>query len=194
MRRQLRPFYSPEELARVYSRPYDHTNWPDHIERVNKTAEILHNMLPRSVADLSCGDGAIVAKACLPLNVPAYLADYAGVPITGMFASGAPGMSLSGPIEKTIHKIPPVDVFVLSETLEHVEDPDGLLRLIRDKAKRLLMSTPVGEATDHNPEHYWGWDTDDIDEMLMEAGFRKRQYELITPYPAYYTFQIWRAL
>lgn len=178
MRRQLRPFYDPMKLIAVYGRRYDHTQWPDHVLRVEHTAELLQKMQPTSVADLSCGDAAIVNRAgCRRM---ALLGDY------------TPGWPYYGPIEHTITEIPPVDVFVCSETIEHVEDPDGLLVAIRGKAKRLLLSTPIGEDNDDNPEHYWGWDVDDVDRMLAAADWTERQVERYAPSPdPYYTFQIW---
>ena len=179
MRKQLRPFYTAEELARVYEEPYDHTRWPDHIDRVRHTAEILHSMDHASVADLSCGDGAIVRQA--GLTCPVTLGDYNG------------NWDWTGPIELAIDLIDPVDVFVLSETLEHVQDPDNLLRKIRAKADRLLLSTPCGEVSDENPQHYWGWDAQGIQEMLSAAMWRPLgNPEMFNPPPHYYTFQIWR--
>lgn len=176
--RQLRPLRPAEEDARLYAATYDHTRWADHRARVTYTAVILAAMAPASVADLSCGDGAIVGAA--GLACPAWLGDL------------TPGWPYHGPVEQTIMQIPAVDVFVCSETLEHVHDPGGLLALIRGKAARLLLSTPAGEDDDRNPEHYWGWDTGDLDAMLAAAGWADRTVELFTPPPAYYTFQIWR--
>lgn len=180
MRRQLRPLRTPAEDALLYAARYDHTWWADHRARVAHTAAILAAMAPASVADLSCGDGAIVAAA--RPGCPVFLGDL------------TPGWPYCGPVECTISEIPAVDVFVCSETLEHVQDPAGLLALIRGKAARLLLSTPAGEDDDRNPEHYWGWDTGDLDAMLATAGWAQRTVELFTPEPepAYYTFQIWR--
>jgi hypothetical protein len=190
MRRQLRPFYSAEELARVYDHPYDHRHWSDHRDRVAFTADLLGHMRPKSVADLSCGDGAIVRYANLG-DIPTFLGDYAGVPMSAASNVPGPGIDICGPIEETIHLIEPVDVFVCSETLEHIEDPDGLLRDIRAKASRLLLSTPSGESDANNPEHYWGWNTTDIDIMLKAAGWTDSAVQLRSWPPHYYTFQIW---
>jgi hypothetical protein len=163
----------------VYARPYDHTDWPDHVERVAYTARLLRAMSPHNVADLSCGDGAVVGMA--QLSDIAFLGDYTG------------GRDFTGPIERTIEEIPPVDVFVCSETLEHIEDPDALLRAIRGKARRLLLTTPCGESDARNPQHYWGWDTSDLDAMLAAAGWTARDVTLFTAESnAYYTFQVWR--
>jgi hypothetical protein len=72
-----------------------------------------------------------------------------------------------------------VDVFVLSETLEHVERPAELLAAIRKKARHLLLSTPLAEFDDRNPEHYWGWDKAGIRELLDVAGWRADHFETL---------------
>jgi len=179
VRKQLRPFYSPQELTEVYSKQYDSSSWVDHQLRITYTADILRIMNPKNVADLSCGDGLIVTQAGLIPN--SVMGDY------------TPGWDEQGRIEETIHSLrdDTVDVFLLSETLEHVEDPDALLYAIRRKAKRLLLSTPNGEDDDRNPQHYWGWDTNDIDRMLRAADWHYRVPTLFCPPPGYYTFQIW---
>lgn len=180
MRRQLRPFHTAEQLAALYARPYDHTRWPDHIERVAHTTAALDRFAvmlgARSVADLSCGDGAIVNRSTHPWDLKV-LRDLA---TTGL------------PVEEQINLLAPVDVFVCSETLEHVQDPDALLAAIRPKARGLLLTTPHGESDDTNPEHYWGWDSQDLDGMLAAAGWGERAMELFTPRaPSPYVFQIW---
>lgn len=183
---QLRPFYSPEQRAALYSAPYKHAKWPEHKFRVAHTAQALREMNPASVADLSCGDGAVVGQA--GLSCPVILGDI------------TPGHSFTGPIEETVSLIPGVDVFVCSETLEHVQDPDALLRAIRVTAARLLLTTPDGETHPAKPEwgnheHYWGWDTDELASMLEAAGWEPEvPVEVYAP-PVdrpYYAYQIWR--
>ena len=184
MIKQLRPFYTPEERAAVYDHQYNHTNWADHIERVQYTAQALHDMEPTSVADLSCGDGAIVQAAFLG-DIPITLGDLVPNPAYQYF----------GPIEETVDHIEYVDVFLLSETLEHVEDPLWLLKKIRERAQRLLLTTPDSEWDSGNPEHYWGWDQDGIADLLAEAGWENTVSHLWTPQSVqHYTFQIWEAM
>jgi 2-polyprenyl-3-methyl-5-hydroxy-6-metoxy-1,4-benzoquinol methylase len=187
-RTQLRPFYSEAERAQVYGRSYDHTRWGDHIERVAVTAGLVAGAVNRfrltSVADLSCGDGAIVQLARrTALTGRAVLGDLVK----------RPGLDIAGPIEETILQLMPVDLYVCSETLEHVEDPDELLRRVRDKARFLVLSTPDGETGSDNPEHYWGWDRDDVRAMLQAAGWNPQSMLTLRSEPSYYTFQIWLA-
>lgn len=160
MRTRLRPKYTDEELAHIYQRPHDHTRWSDHMLRVDITTNIAKWVAEQcectSVADLSCGDGWIVDLLDLPET---YKGDF------------APGYEYTGPIEKTIDEIPDVDLFICSETIEHLDDPDAVLGKIANRAKRLVLSTPIGEADDSNPEHYWGWNVDDVKAMLHDAGW-----------------------
>lgn len=154
---RLRPPYTADELRQLYPVPHDHTAWPDHRLRVELTVALLKWMEPTSIADLSCGDGA-VANA-FPWVLPRFLGDL------------APGHPFHGPIEDTLDLVPSVDVFVCCETLEHLDDPDLVLSRIRGKARRLVLSTPDGEMTDGNPQHYWGWDREGVRHMLLVAGW-----------------------
>ena len=156
---RLRPKYSEEELKVLYSTPNDHTKWWEHAARTELTIAFALTLLPQigSVADLSAGKNAAIALSLDADEV--YLGDF------------AEQYEIEGPIEETICEIPTVDAFVLSETLEHVDEPDVVLSLIRDRSKYLILSTPNGETTPHNPEHYWGWDTEGISELLETTGW-----------------------
>jgi hypothetical protein len=135
-----------------------------------------------SVADLSCGANEIVSA--LPIYHK-YIGDF------------APGYEIQGPIEETIDQIPYVDLFILSETIEHLDKPDEFLARLRDKTSRLVLSTPIAEGKDEesfNLEHYWGWDQECIKTMLLEAGFETElmRVDLLTEVPRYMLpTQIW---
>jgi hypothetical protein len=166
VRQRLRPAHSPEALAEIYAKPHDSTRWNDHIVRVDVTRALVKGLLrvdvpegsndPPTVADLSCGNGRIASNLGVR-NV-----------ILGDFA---PGYAHTGPIEKTIDEIDPVDVFICSETIEHLDDPDAVLRKIRQKARHLVLSTPIEAWDETNPEHYWAWDREEVEVMLFRAGF-----------------------
>jgi hypothetical protein len=177
MRTRLRPAYSDEQLAAIYPKPHRHHLWPEHILRVQTLIAMCKWVGPvESVADLSCGDGTIAkAVAARPI-----LGDLA-------FDTGR----LTGPIEQTIGTIQAVDLFILAETLEHLDDPDGILRQIRAKAKYLVLSTPVGEKDGGNPEHIWGWDINDVEDMLTDAEFSPMQMTTLHFPLTHVIFQCW---
>lgn len=169
---RLRPRYSDEELKRIYATPHDHTKWADHHLRVEMTISLAswtaRQFSCTSIADLSCGDGTIVKCLAPTLPSSSVRAPFSSVHL-GDFA---PGYQYTGPIEKTIHQVPNVDMFICSETVEHLDDPDTVLWEIGQVAETLIVSTPIGETTDvRNPEHYWGWDVDDVTAMLENAGW-----------------------
>lgn len=170
-RKRLRPMPSAAELARMYATPHDHTRWADHLIRVDVTAMIGAWMLRDRrigavIADLSTGNATI----------PRDIADMANMPRESLILGDfAPRYEHVGPIEQTIERLDDdsVDLFVCSETVEHLDDPDAVLARVRAKAHRLLLSTPIGETDpDGNPEHVWGWDVEAVESMLSGAGWR----------------------
>ncbi len=177
MRVRLRPAHTPERLAELYRKPHDHRKWEDHKLRVDVTIQVCRYLFKGgSVADLSCGDGTIASA----LNASeTFLGDF------------APGYGIHGPIEQTLDQIPKVDLFVCCETLEHLDDPYAVLRKIRDKCHSLVLSTPVGETTDENPEHYWGRDTDGVYELLQWSGFTAAVQTVVGVPDRKVVFQVW---
>lgn len=184
MRVRLRPTPSAEELASMYSAVYDHSRWSDNLFRVAVTAALAAPVMPSGgvVADLSCGDGAIPRRIADQCQGRAILGDLVA------------GYDHTGPIEETVHSLAgPVDMFVCSETIEHVDNPQAVLAAVRPVTRRLLLSTPDGETSTANPEHVWGWDAEAVDDMLRTAGFKPELHTTLDCRPAggTYAFQIW---
>jgi hypothetical protein len=158
MRVRLRPAYSEAELAQVYQTPHQHLQWTDHQLRVQMTIAFASWFKDvASIADLSAGDAAIINA--IP-TVTRYIGDF------------APSYEFIGAIDETIDLIPKVDLFICSETIEHLDDPEKTLAKIRAKTKALIVTTPDGEINDGNPQHYWGWDSDGVRTLLEGAGFK----------------------
>lgn len=157
MRKRLRPAYDANGLAKVYATPHDHSVFKDHRLRVAMTIGFA-SWFERisSVADLSAGDATIINAIDAPTK---YIGDF------------APGYEFTGAIDETIHQIPMVDLFICSETIEHLDDPETTLKLIRAKTRSLILTTPIGEDNADNPQHYWGWDEEGIRDLLVGAGF-----------------------
>jgi len=164
--KQLRKFWNEQELAEIYAKPHDHTKWGHgHHLRIEFSINLgrwaKQNYRCNSLGDLSCGNAAAAhGIACNNL----FLGDF------------APGYQFTGPIEQTIYQMPNVDLFVNLETLEHLEEPGEVLKLIRAKSRTLLLSTPIEAWEDGTPEHYWAWDTEGVESLMTEAGWKPTMY------------------
>lgn len=163
-RLRLREAHTPEVLAQIYATPHDSSRYGRGTTmRVEMTIGFAQAVWPgvetMLVADLMCGDGKIASNLGL-------------TPILGDIA---PGYPITGPIERTLDEIDSdsLDLFVLSEALEHLDDPLSVLIKIRWKSKRLLVTTPMEAYDDlwENPEHYWAWDRAGVEDLLQRAGW-----------------------
>lgn len=166
MIRRLRGLPPLDVLAAMYPEPHDHRLYGrGHHERVEATialaVDTIHPGDREVVADLSCGN-AVIPRAIAARRRELHLGDLAGVRDLQPSEEG-----YLGPIEETVELLPGgVDVFVCSETLEHLDDPTYVLRRIRSRSQRLVLSTPLECWDDGNPEHLWAWDRDGVELLL----------------------------
>ena len=176
---------------RTYPDGYQHTVWPDHVERVAASVKFIRTwveeggLIVDSIADLSCGDGTIPRELSLSLR--------AGRLVLGDI-NRQEGLHIVGPLPDTLGSLTPgVDLYVCSETIEHMDDPDFLLQQLRMKSKYLFLSTPVSEPLHYgNAEHYWSWSVDDMSQMLVEADWSPVDHVVFVPASDQtYTFQFW---
>lgn len=164
--------------------------WPIHRLRTKITGGIIAWQAPRTVCDPACGDASLLeaAHALHPIE-RAYLGDISLANITNLQVS-FPHERFTRDAMQTLLEIPHVDLILLTEFLEHVEDPDAYLRQAREKADMLVASSPLDEKGG-NPEHLWGWDAGGYQQMLMDSGWRPESGTLLTL--SGFTFQIYTA-
>jgi len=184
--KRLRSLPSPAELAVMYATPHDHRLYGrGHDERVEATVALAKASIDvwdrGYVADLSCGNGEIARRIAGRSTI---LGDL------------APGYGIVGPIEETAARVGWVNVWVLSETLEHLDDPVKVLREIRPRAGRLVLSTPLGCWDDTNMEHVWAWDCEGVEELLAEAGWMVTAFDQVDSrtYGEPYLYGLWVAV
>jgi len=180
----------------TYDEPYDSTRWEEHIRRVHWTIDQFiqwHGSTQRvgaidDLIDLACGDASI------PLGIGQAVG--ATVDLGDLLPHTAVPLSFTGPIEETVKlatRRQRYDLLVCTEVLEHLRDPDQVLRDARNLATNILVTTPVDEAHDsENVEHLWSWGTEDVRKMLWDADFRVTEYHN-TLHGGYYTYQLWIA-
>jgi len=198
--RAARPEGEAAFYAERYPDGYRHDAWPDHVERVAASVELLRSYAARfrTAADLSCGDGAILRG--LPELERVWLGDL-NPSAPAEWPEGTTWILEPGVLPDSLEHLPErVDLFVLSETLEHLDDPDAVLARLTQYARYLFVSTPVAERADSgNPEHYWSWGTTDVHEMLVDAGWGPLEQRVLIPvttasYQDAYRYQLWLAV
>jgi hypothetical protein len=170
---RLHDKHNPDVLAEMYAAPHDPMSGVGHSQRLVITAGFATVMIAtecrKTVADLSCGKDATVDQQLWRRGGELHLGDMAVLPVEVEATT-----KHVGPIEDTIDLIPSVDLFVCTETLEHLDAPSDVLGKIRAKADRLLLSTPVNnwEDRDRNLEHYWAWDREAVEAISVNAGWQ----------------------
>ncbi len=197
MKTQLRPFWSDEELTKIYATPYDHTKWSDHKDRMAWIMRTLREQWPRTsagdayelaVADLSCGDAYIVHQLVEWGWVGKYeLGDVVPTHHTTLIGS----IDETIPLLTRVDGVPSFDLVVCTETIEHVRDPESILVGLRNVGHRLLLTTPIDEAATgiDNPEHYWSFTVEDMRELLEDAGWTMRHFDRLATF--WYEYQLW---
>lgn len=173
--------------------------WPDHRLRTLVTASAIAWIEPQSVIDPACGDGSIVLAADKLWGIErVWLSDLSEPNILALVVrldGTRPEWSLSrAPIEQTMGIVGEYDVIVLTEILEHLEDPDAMLRLASTKARFVVASSPEMRPgqDDTNPEHLWMFDREGYRGLLAGNGWRTVQYTHLN-FSSEYDFQIWVA-
>lgn len=178
LRERVRPQWTDEQLAQIYTRPFDQRalGWGGDARVVTSsvTGKLLllgHGSQPK-IVDLAAGNGVIARDIGATTGGTVTLGDF------------APGLDLHGPADETILRVSG-DLFVCCETLEHLWDPDLLLRRARERFSFLVASVPIWERAEQeqNGEHYWAFDREGAEAMFADAGWEPKYFGEVPAYP-----------
>lgn len=120
----------------------------------------------KTVVDLGCGDGGLLQLLkensikswgydLMPKNI-----DYS-VNVRGVDARYTDFKN---------DEIEYADIAVMTEVLEHLEDPHGTVKNI--PSKFLITSSPYNETDQHHYEfHLWAWDNQGYKDLIVQGGY-----------------------
>lgn len=144
-----------------------------HQPRMHAVAALASDAVDRfgidSIVDLGAGDGGMLSLLAMT-----------GVPCWGY--------DINPPNVRYAHEERQVDVrfgdfttediewgqlAIMTEVLEHLDDPHGVLRNVAAHCDFLIASSPASETVEnHDASHVWTWDQEGYHELLRGSGFQ----------------------
>jgi methionine biosynthesis protein MetW len=144
-----------------------------------------------SVLDIGCGDGAVLLYLQKKKNLKAFAADISEKALRFLESQGVSTIRFDVNRLEDAAQLPEVDHIFLFEVLEHMQNPEGFLKRVEEKARKsiffsfpntgyfayrlrmLLGRTPMQWRT-HPGEHLRFWTYQDLKWWLKELGYAGR--------------------
>jgi SAM-dependent methyltransferase len=160
-----------------------HLEQAGHQERLHLAAGLVHRAAEScggaSVSDLGCGDGgllSLVQKDDQVLGAWGY--DFCPANVAGWRERDVVAQALDV-FGADWEQVEFGTVVVMTEVLEHLADPHGVLNCLRDTgAARLVCSSPWNEnPQQHDACHAWAWDLEGYASMIESAGWTIERHQ-----------------
>lgn len=184
--RLFEPGTTPECTTRAWYADREaapHLEQPGHRERLLLAAAYVHDFGPRSgedgglrsLVDLGCGDGGLLSV--LRERYP--VLDCWGYDLCPANVEAARRRGVQAELLDVVNGDPRwAEVAVATEMLEHLVDPHGFLRRVREHCCFLVASSPWDEnESQHYEFHTWAWDPAGYRAMIDGAGWEVMYHE-----------------
>lgn len=154
-----------------------HWDQPTHRPRLERALEFCRLAFEKAdkshalFVDLGCGDGGLVA-ALQRHGVSAMGYDFQPSNAEGWNERGVANVNVYMDFVGMWKTVWHADIYVMTEVLEHLTDPHGMLGNVRARDAQLVCSSPATEhAGSHDECHAWAWDEEGYAKMITDAGF-----------------------
>lgn len=129
----------------------------------------------KTFSDLGCGDGGLIQKAKWSgLDIWGYDMQ----PENAKYAQEVRKVDVRLTNFEKDSDIKYGDCTVITEVLEHVSDPHGLVRNLPSKV--IVASSPFGETGNaHYEFHNWAWDQEGYAALIEQGGYEIIRHELV---------------
>lgn len=175
------PYVSTAEFHRDRARaPHLEQDW--HRGRLYRAVRFVSEAAgelagPATVSDLGCGDGGLLSLVKDIPGATAWGYDFQPSNAAGWAERGvtAEQADVFGTDRARVRL---GDIVVMTEVLEHLADPHGVLRWVRGTARSLVCSSPFNESDRvHDECHAWAWDREGYAAMIEAAGWEIVRHE-----------------
>jgi hypothetical protein len=169
-----------------------HLEQPAHQQRLRRAAKFViaatNDLIGRNqyrgvgVSDLGCGDGGLLQLLTPLAGVTAWGYDFQPSNQAGWRERGVTAELLDVFTPTGLNCRAVVgNIAVTTEVLEHLADPHGTVRRIREAgALWLVASSPWNEHPgSHDACHAWAWDTDGYAALLTQGGWQIERHETV---------------
>lgn len=125
-----------------------------HRGRLSRVAHLIRTLRPNSVVDLGCGDGGLLS---LIKDIDSWGYDFQPSNAAGWAERGV--FAVARDIFDPAAEVRWGEVAVMTEVLEHIANPHGIVGWAARNSKYVVASSPHSETPEHHAEeHAWGWD------------------------------------
>jgi SAM-dependent methyltransferase len=172
-----------------------HLEQPIHQERLLKAYQFIRTATqrlrergyPATVTDLGCGDGGLLSLLKPDVDAgrvdDAWGYDFQPSNAAGWVERGVKAAQLNifnSPGSRVNPQVVFGDVTVMTEVLEHLEDPHGVLHDIWMETAYVVASSPHTETRESHDEcHAWCWNVDGYRAMFRGAGYEIVAHETV---------------
>jgi len=147
---------------------HEHRERAPHLEqswqcgRIYMAAKFVRSVNPASVVDLGCGDGGFLS---LIKDIPSWGYDFCPANSAGWSERGVSAEAAD--IFNTDFQPNWGELTVVTEVLEHLRDPHGVVEWIARNSKYIVASSPADEKPGGECDsHIWSWDWDGYAELI----------------------------
>jgi hypothetical protein len=151
-----------------------HLEQAAHATRLRDVSALAHRLCEQepaieSIVDLGAGDGGLLSTL-QDLHLPMWGYDLS--PANADHARLHRGVDVAL-LDFQTNSVNWGDLCLITECLEHLEDPHRVVKRIGHHSRFVIASSPVRETpSDHDACHAWCWDTIGYADLIMNGGYQ----------------------